>query len=344
MNDGDHSIYIACRRTNSYYLALALFHGLQANGCDAFFDADPLDRRDPLRLEQIAARSHFLVVIAPSMLEALRSADDPLRLEIEYAIHQRRNVVPVLAYGFSLMDSLVPGEITMLRHNYHVSIGEDTLPSGLADLHDRPITRRIFGQLTPPDHPDWAQAAIAEALRQPVPGEAELRAEALFNQAVLRGRQDNAGKLLDYDEVLRLNPLHLYAHFNRAIARRRTGDIDGAVEDYDETIRLNPRFPKAYNNRAEIYFAHSYYAEALADYDQAIALRPQYTMALAGKALTLHALGQIDAALALWRPLLEQDQRFADATWIGRELRLPPAMIDEAHHLTLHLPDHASDD
>ncbi len=68
-------------------------------------------------------------------------------------------------------------------------------------------------------------------------------------------------------------------------------------------------------------------------------------MSMAGKAVTLHALGRVDEALLLWKRLMAQDERFHDAVWVGRELRLPMAMIDEMHRLTLNLHTfpHASD-
>ncbi len=58
-------------------------------------------------------------------------------------------------------------------------------------------------------------------------------------------------------------------------------------------------------------------------------------MARMGKAITLYALGQNDDALSLWRSLIAEDPRFFDAGWVGRELRLPAAMIEELHHLAV---------
>ena len=66
-------------------------------------------------------------------------------------------------------------------------------------------------------------------------------------------------------------------------------------------------------------------------------MHPTYTLSLAGKAITLHALGRVGEALRLWQPLIAQDERFADPMWVGKELRLPPAMIDEANRLILRL-------
>jgi tetratricopeptide (TPR) repeat protein len=162
----------------------------------------------------------------------------------------------------------------------------------------------------------------------------------------MRARQDHAAKRADYDEVLRLNPAHVYARFERALERRRSSDEVGAFEDYSEILRLNPQFYKANNNRAELYFVRGQFERALADYEQATSVSPAYTMALAGKALTLHALGRVEEALRLWRPLLAKDERFYDAGWVGREFRLPAAMIDELHRLNTHLHalSHASDD
>lgn len=343
MND----IYLSYRRGFSASIALALAHALRAQCCDVFMEANPFDNRDALDLAQIEAHTHFLVVLTPALIESLQDANDPMRAEIEHALSTRRNIVPLLSNGFSFNTTILPARIAFLRRYYALAVAPETLSENVATLHERLIKAHFFGTLvpTPPDQQQALAERIADSQNQPLPTSEQLRAEVTFNHALARARQDHAGKLEDLDSALGLNPEHVYARFERALERRRSGDESGAFEDYSDILKQNPQFYRAYNNRAELYFTRGQYDFSFADYEQALALRPDYSMALAGKALTFYAQGQVDAALDLWKSLLEQDERFYDAAWVGREQRLPAAMIDEMQRLNMRLraPSHASD-
>ena len=52
-------------------------------------------------LENIRARAHFLVLLTPSALERCDDRYDWLRRELEAALENRRNIVPLLLEGFS---------------------------------------------------------------------------------------------------------------------------------------------------------------------------------------------------------------------------------------------------
>lgn len=338
----DRSAYICYRRGFSDCIALALFHALRARGCDVFVDVGAVEQRDGLHFAQIEARTHFLVVLAPGVIEPLQQSSDPMRLEIDHAAGSRRGIIPLLASGFSFTSTFVPGEISFLRGYYALSLTPESLEETVDALNERMAQTRIFGSVVPaPEHQRQAVAhMIAEAERHLPPTTEELRAEVLFNQVRMRSRGDAGGRLADYDEVLRLNPKYLAARFDRAHARRRTGDDAGAVADYDEVLRQNPQFYQAYHHRAELHFSRGAYERALADYEQATIMHPAYTISLAGKAITLHALGRVDEALRLWLPLVAQDDRFSDPMWVGKELLLPSRMIDEANRLILSIGSH----
>ena len=112
------SIYLCCRPSVSYSLTLALAHALRAVGLDVFADLD--DRlHSELTLDQrfalIDSRPHFLIVLTPARLERYHEPDDLLRQQIEHAAASRRNIVPILTYGFSFMHAIVPEEIAFLR-------------------------------------------------------------------------------------------------------------------------------------------------------------------------------------------------------------------------------------
>lgn len=335
----DRAIYLSFHRNFSFYLALGLFHALRARGFDVFMDAGEYDLRDSIDLAEIEARSHFLIVLTPCLIETLQNPNDPMWPEIERATHSRRNIVPLLTNDFTFNNGFLAPELGVLRRYHSLAVSPNALAEAVEALEKHYLGGEIFGTLipAPAEGRETAQRRIDEAARLALPTEAELRAEVIFNHAHVRSRQDQAGRLADFDEVLRLNPAHIHARFDRATARRRNGDESGAIEDYNDLLRRSPYFYKAYNNRAELLFARGHYHHALADYEQATSLQSGYTLALTGKAVTLHALGHVDDALDLWRPLVAQDERYYDAVWVGRELRLPTAMIDEIDRLNMRL-------
>src|SRR5215213_2165429 len=265
-------------------ITLALFHRLRAERIDVFVDFTEREQTDALHLRQIEARPHFLVVISPGLIEALQRPGDVTRREIEHAIETRRNIVGLLAHGFSFGNTFVPDEIGFLRRYYALPLMPETLAETVSTLNKRLAHTRIFGTVTETPREDQAAVAeiIARAEAQPIPSANELRAETIFNELRSRARQDSAQRMAEYDEALRLNPNFTSVRFDRARARCRMGDETGAIADYNEILRLHPENYKAYNNRAELHFALANYPQALDDFEQALKLSPIFIMAVCG--------------------------------------------------------------
>ena len=64
---------------------------------------------------------------------------------------------------------------------------------------------------------------------------------------IQQGNDDLA--IADFSNVISSQPGFVKAVFNRAVARRRQGDLKGALSDYDRVIALSPRDRDAYRNR-----------------------------------------------------------------------------------------------
>jgi hypothetical protein len=72
------------------------------NGYDVFLDYNGLGSGDFERVttQNIKARAHFLVLLTPSALERCHDPSDWLRREIETALANQRNIIPLLLEGF----------------------------------------------------------------------------------------------------------------------------------------------------------------------------------------------------------------------------------------------------
>ncbi|MCJ7871516.1 hypothetical protein [Phaeobacter sp. J2-8] len=83
---------------------------------------------------------------------------------------------------------------------------------------------------------------------------------------------------------------------DRGLRKRGAQDFLGALRDFEILIDHCPDYAEGYNQRGFIRFIQRDYAAALVDLDRVIALSPRHVGALSGRALTLMALGQNDAA------------------------------------------------
>ncbi len=72
-----------------------------ATTCSWMSKASTAAKFEPIILNQIEARAHFLVILAPGTVERCAEPGDWLRREIEYAIEKQRNIVPIMVSDFT---------------------------------------------------------------------------------------------------------------------------------------------------------------------------------------------------------------------------------------------------
>ncbi len=97
----DKTVFISYRRTN-FPWALAVYQDLTGRGYDVFFDflSIPSGDFETVILENIRGRAHFIVILTPSALERCAEPGDWLRREIEAAMDEKRNIVPLMLESF----------------------------------------------------------------------------------------------------------------------------------------------------------------------------------------------------------------------------------------------------
>ena len=55
--------------------------------------------------------------------------------------------------------------------------------------------------------------------------------------------------IVDYNKAIEINPQYGNAYHNQGIAKRRSGDHQGAIADFTKAIEINPQNADAYTNR-----------------------------------------------------------------------------------------------
>ena len=109
----EKTVFLSYRRTN-FPWALAIFQNLTQHGYDVFFDYNGIASGDFERviLGNITARAHFLVLLTPSALERCDEPADWLRREIETALANQRNIVPLMLEGFDFGTPKIASQLT----------------------------------------------------------------------------------------------------------------------------------------------------------------------------------------------------------------------------------------
>jgi hypothetical protein len=109
----ERTVFISYRRTNLPW-ALCIYQNLTMHGYDVFFDYQNIDSGnfESVILENIRARAHFIIILTPSALENCSKPSDWLRREIETAIDENRNIIPVMIDNFDFGSQAVKNALT----------------------------------------------------------------------------------------------------------------------------------------------------------------------------------------------------------------------------------------
>jgi tetratricopeptide (TPR) repeat protein len=301
----EKTIFISYRRTNSF-MARAVYQSLTAKGYDVFFDYEGVNSGDfeQIILGNLRARAHFLVVLTPSALERCNEPGDWLRREIEAAIHEKRNIIPLFFEGFNFSSPSIAqylsGKLATLKNYNGLNVPSDYFDEAM----NRLVNRFLNIPLEAVIHPlsinakrgaDVQKAAIAKTAKVT---EKEISAEEWFEKGYKYGEAKNYDEAIQcYTEAIRLKPDYADAYNNRGNARYNRGDFAAAIKDYNEAIRLEPDHALAYNNRGLALYAKGDFAAAIKDYSEAIRLKPDYASAYYNRGLARNAKGDFAAAI-----------------------------------------------
>ncbi len=130
-----------------------------------------------------------------------------------------------------------------------------------------------------------------------------------FYDGVRLFREGYYGSARDaFDTAVRLAPRQSAAWHNRAVARARLGDLDGAVVDYTYAARLAPNDPEIYFHRGNAYAAAGNLPEAIKDFTSATSIRPTFAKAYFNRGTVRAAAGDVTGAVTDWQWAVEAER------------------------------------
>ena len=138
----EKTVFISYRR-DDVYTALAVYQDLNGKGYDVFFDYTSIHSGDfeQIIVSNIKARAHFVLILTPTSLNRCSEPGDWVRREIEIAIDEKRNIVPLFFKGFSFGSPAVAEKLTgtlkgLNRYN-GLNVHEDYFKAAMSRLSDQ---------------------------------------------------------------------------------------------------------------------------------------------------------------------------------------------------------------
>jgi tetratricopeptide (TPR) repeat protein len=269
-------------------MARAVYQSLTSKGYDVFFDYEGINSGDfeQIVLGNLRARAHFLVILTPSALERCSEPGDWLRREIETAIDEKRNIIPLFFEGFNFgsatISQYLTGKMTKLKNYNGLNVPSDYFNEAIDKLINRFLNTPLDAVIHPLSNSAKKGADVQKAAIKRTVGvtENELSAEEWFEKGYKEGEAKHHEEAIQcYTEAIRLNPDYALAYNNRGFARRNKEDFAGAIQDLTEAIRLKPDFAIAYNNRGLVHIDKGDFSAAIKDCTEAIRLQSDFALA-----------------------------------------------------------------
>ncbi len=302
----EKTVFISYRRTN-FPWAYCIYQDLTHHGFDVFMDYQSIDSGSFERaiIDHIRAKAHFVVILAPSTLERCNEPGDWLRREIETAIVERRNIIPVMLEGFDFGSATVQpflnGKLESLSTYNGLRLIADYMEEGFEKLRRRYLNVALEDiHLQALTDEAAAITRIQKAAVDEVPsiGRNELAAQEWLGRGYVFASSDDIDEAIRcFSESIRLNPSY-DAYYNRGIAQRQKGNFADAIQDYDLAIGMKPDEAETYNNRGNVYRDKGDLDRAISDYNTAIRLNAHATRAFINRGVVKRIQGDIDGALA----------------------------------------------
>jgi tetratricopeptide (TPR) repeat protein len=288
---------------------------------------------EPVIIENIRARAHFLVLLTPSALENCDDPTDWLRREIETALTNKRNIVPLMLEGFDFgnprISNQLIGTLEALKRYNGLTIPPEYFIAAMERLRSRFLNVPLASVLHPASLP--AQRAAAQqqiaAAAAPAFGREILTAQQWVERGLAAFETDD--RLRFYTEAIRLQPDYAAAFYSRGNARRAKDDLEGALQDYTEAIRLEPNDVAAFNNRGNTRRASGDLEGALQDYTEAIRLSAN-AVAFTNRGAARHAIGDLEGALQDYTEAIRLDPDYSAAFYNRGNVRLAKGDLDLA--------------
>ena len=212
--------------------ALATYQDLDHNGYDVFFDYLNIDSGsfEKVIIENIKSHAHFLVILTPSALERCKEPNDWLRREIETAMDEKRNIVPLMFEGFGFgsppTKEALTGKLASLNDYNGMTVYSEYFFEAMEKLRNRFLNVALKDVRLPPligKAKEANDAQKAAASKEPQVKKEALTAQVSFERGLQA--QENPERIKYFTDAIWNMPNHAESYYNRGLARRNVNDL-----------------------------------------------------------------------------------------------------------------------
>lgn len=320
----DKTVFISYRRSVGRYLSRLLFNDLRTRGFDVFRDVDSIGAGEfeEIILNQIAARTHFIVLLTHGTLERCVESGDWLRREIELAIDLGRNIIPVMVDGFKFEDGekyLVSDKLRKLKRYQVQPLYDEFYESAVDQLVERKLSKVFQVDLNPTPSQEKREVTdfVKDTVDLPAPTTDELNAEIYLIRAYAKYEQaDYDGAMQELDLALQLNPDYAEVYYSRGIIQDAKQNFDAAISAYTQAIQLNPNHASAYNNRGIAHAQIGDLDRAISDLNTVMRIESPSAITYYLRALTRYQRADLDGAIHDYSEAIRLNPQFAEAFFL----------------------------
>jgi len=225
----EKTVFISYRRKDISW-ALAVYQYLTSQKYDVFFDFSSIPSGDfeQIIVSNIKARAHFVLILTPTALERCNEPGDWLKREIEIAIDEKRNIIPLFfddfSFGLPAVAEKITGKLGMIKRYNGLDIPSGYFIEAMERLNNRYLNVPLDSVLHP----------VPTEVRKVVKDE-----QVAANQALIQKSEDikelikpALEKINEAKQELTKNapiPAQLWKRFSKDASLRRYGISAGIL-------------------------------------------------------------------------------------------------------------------
>jgi tetratricopeptide (TPR) repeat protein len=318
----EKTVFISYRRANKPW-ALFIYQNLTNHGYDVFIDFQNINSGnfEAAILDNIRARAHFVVILTPSALENCENPNDWLRREIEAAMDEKRNIVPLMVEGFDfgspLIKNALTGKLATLSQINGLRIPDDYPFEAMDRLRERYLNIALSDVVLPTLPKKAQEITIAEKLaanEATLVREEELTAQKWFERGYVLAKSNNFEEAIkSFTKAIQIDPANPYSYLNRGSAKGNNNELDEAIADIDKAIHLKSGFAEAFYYRGLAYGKKTEFTKAIEDFTTAIDLKADYSNAYYSRGLTYSKVDEYDKAISDLTEAVRLEPNYVDA-------------------------------
>lgn len=297
----EKTVFISYRRTN-FWTALAVYKELHSNGFDVFFDYKNIPSGDfeQVIVENVKSRAHFIIILSPSALERCHEPGDWLRREIELALENNRNIIPLIMEGFDFGSATtlkaLTGNLANLKLYNAIGIPAEYFDDAMTKLRSERFLNRPLETVSHPvsDKTKSISENQKSAANKAEPvQEEQLTAQTWFERGYLFHNENNYEEAIRcYSEAVKLDSSYFWAYGNLGNIYKNKGDLEKAFFNYKKVLELSPSDDRTYYHLGTLLQILNRIEDAEANYRKAVEFNPENFRAYAALASISKQLGK----------------------------------------------------